>query len=293
MLSAGVAQLSGKDGKAIRGHVEKLAALLQAPATGGSDDAARAAAAAELEQLVAVLARAGASLGRRLGGLDVGRLADGLRGFAEWLRAPTAEGQARVEGLIAELGGAPVPLDELRVDGTVEAIATAAARRRGLAGAEARRAVERMKREMAALVAQLEARARDDAARIRTATDFGALVDRVLQLDSPLAAELARARERIEAAFRRVDLAHMAEGLRELAEWLSTPADDAAAHVAALEARFAEVLGPPTLGDPTAGEAERRAEWEREVRAAVERIFNGPAPAPADGPAKGPGGEPS
>lgn len=269
-LQAGVAQLGGREGKVIRAHVEKLAALIEAP---DPDGAGRAAAAAELEQLVAVLAKAGGKLGGKLGGLDVGRLADGLRVFAGWLRAPSAEGQAQVEQLVAELAGAPVPLHELRLDGTIEPIAIAAARRRGLAGAEARRAVERMKREMATLVARLEARARDDAARLRTATDFGKLIDRVIGLGTPLGAELARARERIEQAFRRVDLAHMAEGLRELAEWLATPADDDAAHVAALEARLAEVLGPPTLGDPTAGEAERRAEWEREIKAATERIF--------------------
>ena len=270
MLTSGTAQLTGRDGKAIRGHVEKLAALLSAPDRGG---ATRAAAAAELEQLVAVLGKASARLGHRLGGLDVGRLADGLRVFAGWLRAPSAEGQAQVERLVADLQGPPVPLDELRIDGTVEAIAIGAARRRGLQGAEARHAVERMKREMAALTQQLEVRARDDAARIRAATELGKLIDRVVQLGSPLSAELARARAELEQAFRRVDLAHMAEGLREFAEWLATPADDDAAHVAALGARFAEVLGPPTAGDPMAGEAERRADWEREIRAATERIF--------------------
>jgi hypothetical protein len=269
-LTAGAAQLTGRDGKAIRAHLERLAALLQAPDAG---DATRGAAAAELEQLIAVLAKAGARLGPRLGNIDVRRLADGLRVFAEWLRAPSPEGQARVEGLVAELQGAPVPLDQLRLGGTIEPLAIEAARRRGLQGAEARHAVERMKREMAGLVSQLEARARDDAGRMRAATEFGKLIDRVLQLDSPLAAELARARGAIEHAFRRVDLAHMAEGLREFAEWLSTPADDAAAHVAALEAKLAEVLGPPTAGDPTAGEAERRAEWEREIKAATDRIF--------------------
>jgi hypothetical protein len=269
-LTAGTAQLTGRDGKAIREHVEKLAALLQAP---DPDGAARAAAAVELEQLVAVLAKAGAKLGQRLGNLDLGRLADGLRVFADWLRAPTAEGQAQVERLVADLQGAPVPLHELRLDGTIEPLAIEAARRRGLQGAEARHAVERMKREMAGLVQQLEARARDDAARLRTATEFGVLIDRIVQLDSPLAPELARARASIEHAYRRVDLAHMAEGLRELAEWLATPADDAAAHVAALQARLTEVLGPPTAGDPTASEAERRADWEREIRAATERIF--------------------
>ncbi|HWU88164.1 MAG TPA: hypothetical protein VN253_12845, partial [Kofleriaceae bacterium] len=215
-LAAGSVQLAGKDGKAIRRHVERLAELLQAP---DADGATREAAAAELEQLVAVLARAGAALRAPLGGIEVGRIADGLRLFADWLRAPTEAGQAKVEQMVAELGGGPVPLDELRLGGTVEPLAIEAARRQGLEGAEARRAVERMKREMAALVQRLEARARDDAARARSATDFSSLIDRIVQLGPPLGEALAHARGPIEHAFCRVDLAHMAEGLRELAEW--------------------------------------------------------------------------
>src|SRR5262249_4865099 len=95
--------------------------------------------------------------------IDLGQLADGLRTFVEFLRAPTAANQAQVEQMVATLEGTavprPVPLDQLNIDTTVEQLAIESARRHGLQGAEARHAVARMKREMQTLVRQLELRA--------------------------------------------------------------------------------------------------------------------------------------
>jgi hypothetical protein len=67
----------------------------------------------------------------------------------------------------------------------------------------------------------------------------------------------------------------MAEGLRVFGAWLSTPAGDVAAHVATFRVELARVLGPPSLGDPGRTEAERRADFERDIRAAVDEIFRG------------------
>ncbi|HEX2687111.1 MAG TPA: hypothetical protein VHN14_10860, partial [Kofleriaceae bacterium] len=183
----------------------------------------------------------------------------------------------------------PVPLDELRIDGTVEELAIESARRHGLAGAEARRAVERMRREMATLVRQLEQRAQEEASRARTAADMERLIEAVVQTGSPLGQGLAAERAPIVQAFRSVDLAHMAEGLRVFGLWLSTPTDDVAAHVAELGARLAEALGPPTAGDPARSEAERRADFEREIQVAVDQIFRGAGPGTGHGPGGGAG----
>lgn len=281
MLAALPAQLTGREGKAIRDHVERLAQILGAE---GPDAELRGRAAAELDQLVtAVTQLAGrARPGKRSpaqAGLDLGQLAEGLRTFAEFLRAPTGKTQAQVEEMVATLGGTalprPVPLDELKIDGTVEELAIESARRHGLQGAEARRAVERMKREMATLVRELELRAQQEASRARTAADMERLLGAVVQTGTALAQALAAERAPILDAFRRVDLAHMAEGLRVFGEWLSTPADDAAAHIAVLRARLAEALGPPTTGDPARSEAEHRADYEREIQVAVDQIFRG------------------
>jgi hypothetical protein len=280
-LAALPAQLTGKEGKAIREHVEKLAQILGAQ---GPEAELRGRAAAELEQLVAAITRLvdrGARAGKRpqAGGLDLGELAGGLRTFAAFLRAPTEANQAEALRLVATLHGTaaprPVPLDELDISGTVEELAIESARRHGLQGAEARRAAERMKREMTALVRQLELRAQQEASRARTAADMERLLGQVVQTGTPLAQALAHERASIIAAFRRVDLAHMAEGLRVFGEWLSTPADDGAAHVAVLRAQLAETLGPPTAGDPARSEDERRADFEREIKVAVDEIFRG------------------
>jgi uncharacterized membrane protein YgcG len=132
-----------------------------------------------------------------------------------------------------------------------------------------------MKREMSTLVRQLELRAQQEASRARTAADMERLLGSVVQTGTLLGQALDPERAAILDAFRRVDLVHMAEGLRVLGEWLSTPAPDAAAHVAVLKARLAETLGPPTTGDPGRSEAERRADFEREIKVAVDEIFRG------------------
>lgn len=282
MLAALPAQLTGREGQAIREHALRLAQILGAQ---GPDAELRGRAAAELDQLITAVTQLAGRVkpGKRspaqAGGLDLGQLAEGLRAFAEFLRAPTGQSQAEVERMVATLGGTamprPVPLDELNIDGTVEELAIESARRHGLEGVEARRAVERMKREMATLVRELELRAQQEASRAQTAADMEQLLGAVVQTGTALAQALAPERAPILDAFRRVDLAHMADGLRVFGEWLSTPADDPAAHVAVFRARLAEVLGPPTTGDPGRSEAERRADFEREIQVAVDQIFRG------------------
>lgn len=280
------AKLAGREGNAIREHVQRLASIL---ATQGPDAELRARAAAELEQLVGAVAQLAAiksgPIAQAIRGMDLGQLAEGLRGFAAFLRAPTGENQAEAEALVARLQGPPpprpVPLDELRIDPTVEELAIESARRHGLEGAEARRAVGRMKQQMSALVQQLERRAMLEASRARTANELERLVDALVGTDSELGHAIARERAPIVQAFRTVDLLHMAEGLRVFADWLSTPADDAAAHVAVLRAQLAEALGPPTTGDPARSEAERRADFEREIAAEVDQIFRSTRPLPS------------
>jgi hypothetical protein len=291
MLAALPAQVTGREGKAIRDHVARLGEILGAD---GPEPELRARAAAELEQLVTAITRLAGRTppGKRApgpaGGLDLAQLAGGLRTFAEFLRAPTGANQAEVEHMVASLQGSavprPVPLDQLDIRGTVEELAVESARRHGLAGVEARRAVERMKREMTTLVRQLELRAQQEASRARTAADMERLLGNVVQTGTALGQALAPECAPILEAFRRVDLLHMAEGLRVFGEWLSTPATDPAAHVAVLRARLTEALGPPTTGDPARSEAERRADFEREIQVAVDQIFRssgrGPEPAP-------------
>lgn len=287
-LAALPAHLTGRDGPEIRERVARLAEILR---TGGPDAELRARAAEELDPLIAATLRltAGAQRGKAAapaaGEIDLAELAGGLRRFVEFLRAPTDANQAEVEAMVTALRGpplpppAPVPLDQLNVDGTVDELAIESARRRGLKGAEARRAIERMKREMAGLMTQLELRAQQEASRATTAAEMERLFDAVIQTGTPLGRALAPERAAVIAAFRSVDLAHMAEGLRTFGEWLSTPAADPAAHVAELRARFAGALGPPTAGDPARSEDERRADFEREIRDAVARIFGGAGPA--------------
>jgi hypothetical protein len=275
-------KLASRDGNALRESVQQLATALKHSA---ANPQLRARAASELEKLVDAIAQLGAaqreSNAQAQRGMDLGRVAAGLRTFAEYLRAPTSANRAPVDQLVAHLQRAAVPsaaTEPARIDGTIEELAAESARRLGFEGDEQRQAVERMKAEMSALVQQLERRAQHDASRARTAAEFERLLDAVVRSGTPLGEAAAVERAAIVDAFRRVDLVHMAEGLRVFAEWLSAPADDAAAHVAALRAQLTEALGPPTDADPARSETERRADVEREIRTAVERIFGGAKP---------------
>jgi hypothetical protein len=281
-LAALPAQLTGREGQAIRARVERLAEILGAQ---GPDAELRSRAARELEQLIVEVGQLAAGpkgkkrAAQAPGAIDLGQLADGLRTFVEFLRAPTTTNRAQVEQLVANLEGTalprPVPLDQLNISSTVEELAIESARRHGLHGAEARHAVARMTREMQTLVRQLELRAHQEASRATTAAEMERLFDAVVNTGTPLGQTLAPERAAIIAAYRSVDLAHMAEGLRAFGEWLSKPARDPVAHVAELKTRFAEALGPATAGDPARSEAERRADFEREIQVAVDQIFRG------------------
>jgi hypothetical protein len=281
-VSALSGKLAGREGNRIREALQGLAAVLGET---GPEPELRERTAVELERLIEAIVRLtgmGGPTAKAVRGFNLRKLADGLRTFLDYLRAPTAENQAQVEQMVARMQGSPtmqpVPLDELRIDHRVASLAIQSAMRRGLEGDEARRAVERMKREMAQLVTRLEGRAREEAERARSASEIERMLDQLIQSGSKLGQAIAPERAAIAQAFRRVPLPRMSDGMRAFAVWISTPAADPAAHVAALRDKLAEVLGPPTAGDPLASEAERRADFEREIAVAVEQIFGGAGP---------------
>jgi hypothetical protein len=274
-------KLAGRDGNALRESVQQLAtALTQAAAS----PQLRTRVAGELDKLVASISQLGTAPGsgaQTARGMDLARVAAGLRTFADHLRSPSHATRAQVDQLVSHLRRAaslqPAAVAP-QLDGTIEAIATEAARRNGYEGDALPGAVARMKQEMSSLVQQLERRAQQEASRARTASEFERLFDAVVATGNPLGEAAALERAPILQAFRSVDLVHMAEGLRVFAEWLATPSDDPTAHVADLRSRLADALGPPTDRDPSRSDAERRAEVERDIRAAVERTFGPKAP---------------
>jgi hypothetical protein len=279
-------KLAGHEGTAIREHLRQLAAVLatQGSVPPASDIVLRTRAAAVLEHLIAsVVPLGGLAPLRSLRGVNLGELVDGLRGFIGLLRAPAGERQVHVEQLIADLQASrvlrPVPIHSLEIDDAAEALAAESARRHGLEGAAMRSAVGRMKREMSTLVRQLELRARAESQRAQTASEMERLLDTLIGSGSALSKAVAPERAALVQAFRTVDLAHMAAGLRVLGHWFSTPAGGPDAHFAGLRAQFAEAVGPPTTGDPARSEVERRADFDRHIRAAVDEIFRSTNPA--------------
>jgi hypothetical protein len=293
-LDAMTSRLVGPDGDEIRACVHRLVAIAGAAevavTVAAIDDAAlKARAGAELEHLVAAIGRltglagAGTEAGNdALRGIDVASVLDQMRAFAAYLRAPTGETRAKIRQLAAGLPGSGVAPRSPR-EAWIESLAMDAARSRGLAGDELYEVVERAARALALPVRELELAAQQDAARAQTAARLAPLLDAVIASGSAVGPALAEQRSEIAHAFLRVDLAHIATGLRALSAWLATSAPDPVAHVALLRDQLAAALGPPTLFEPAAGDTDRRARLDRAVAAAIDRAVRERAAAPRSG----------
>lgn len=102
---------------ALTALVGRVAQLLR----GGDDPASRAAAATSVDELRAVMTQAGQH-GAAPGsgsGIDLAQIGGALAVFADWLRAPTSDGEARAERAMSELQaqlGPLVGLDPARED---------------------------------------------------------------------------------------------------------------------------------------------------------------------------------
>jgi hypothetical protein len=89
---------------ALTALVGRVAQILQ----GGDAPASRTAAAASVDALRSVLAQT-APQGAALG-IDLAQIGDALAVFAEWLRAPTPDGEARAERAMSELSARLGPM---------------------------------------------------------------------------------------------------------------------------------------------------------------------------------------
>ena len=103
----------GPEVRALAALVARVAQTLSAGGR-GDDAAARTQAAAEVEQLQAIVAATapphapGSPAG--LGGVDLAQIGDALRVFTAWLRAPSAANEAEARRAMAELQAALGPL---------------------------------------------------------------------------------------------------------------------------------------------------------------------------------------
>jgi hypothetical protein len=92
--------------------VGRIAQILEA----GDDPAARSSAAATVEELRTLAAQRGSGGAH---GVDLAQLGEALAAFAEWLRAPTPEREARAERAMSDLQavlGRGLGWDPARVD---------------------------------------------------------------------------------------------------------------------------------------------------------------------------------
>src|SRR5262249_18389518 len=86
----------------VRALAELIARVAELLHAGGDDAAARAQAAADVEQMQAVVAQVQGTPGNLAGG-GIAQIAGALRVFAEWLRTPTSANEAKAERAMSEL----------------------------------------------------------------------------------------------------------------------------------------------------------------------------------------------
>jgi uncharacterized protein YoxC len=134
LLATAAGQLQGLEGANLQKHVADLSAQVQTLAQNVEqkvhEEEVRKAAAAEAEQLIDTVVRAGTAAGQALEAsrapllnalrsMDLQKLADAMRLIAEFIANPTAENEAQAKQLVAKLQatvGPLVGLDPARED---------------------------------------------------------------------------------------------------------------------------------------------------------------------------------
>ena len=125
VLANASGQLQGLKGAELKRHVAELVAQVQAVASSVQADLqaeeSRKAAAAEVGRLIDVLARTSGmggaamaahrdTIAKAFAGVDIEKMAQGLRLFADWLQHPTQVNEAEVKQLIEKLQATMGPM---------------------------------------------------------------------------------------------------------------------------------------------------------------------------------------
>ena len=111
-------QLQGKQGAELRKHVGEIKTQVESVVAGVQrdvdDQEMRKAVAAEVEKLIDTVSRTGTAVGQAVGnqreaitavfrGVELDKMADGLRLFADYLQDPSEERASKLQALIAQL----------------------------------------------------------------------------------------------------------------------------------------------------------------------------------------------
>lgn len=111
-------ELQGKNGQDLKKHVTtvkmQVETLVQRMEINEEEHLAKKAIAGEVEKLLDSVVRTGSIVGQAVDkqrqpiatafrGVDLNRMADGLRVFADWLQNPTDAGKVKVEKLVEDL----------------------------------------------------------------------------------------------------------------------------------------------------------------------------------------------
>ena len=167
---------------------------------------------------------------------------------------------------------------EQNLDELMEALATVSAKLQGKQGGEIDAHVRHVKDSVKQLVQTVQLQEQDAAARKQAAAQVEELLDAVTKLQNPAGQAVAGSREPIAQAFRGVDLARMADGMRVFAEWLAHPNTQNKAQAEQLIAQLQHVMGPMVGHDPEREEAERKAQIKADVQKSLDEIFRGKKP---------------
>jgi len=118
VLATAAGQLEGLKGAELKKHVTELTHRVQQLAQSVEErvvvDEQRRAVAAEVERLIDVFVRTGTTAGNLIDknreaiakafrGVDLDRVAEGLRLFADWMQNPTSQSETQVKQLVEQL----------------------------------------------------------------------------------------------------------------------------------------------------------------------------------------------
>jgi outer membrane murein-binding lipoprotein Lpp len=159
------------------------------------------------------------------------------------------------------------------VEFLVELLATAAGQLQGLKGTDLQKHVADLSAQVQTLAHNVEHKVHEEEARKVAAAEAEQLIDTVVRTGTAAGQALEASRAPILNALRSMDLQKLADAMRLIASFISSPTADNEAQAKQLVEKLQATLGPMVGFDPAREDEQRRAQIKADVRKSLDEIF--------------------
>lgn len=157
----------------------------------------------------------------------------------------------------------------------LEVLATAGGKMKGLEGAALKKHVSGAITEAQRVVADVARKNTEEEQRKAAATEIETVIDTLIRTGTPIAQALQKQRDPIVNAFKVADLQHLAAGMQQLVQWMTTPSAANDTLAKALMEELEKTLGPVFGVNPAAAEQVRVEQMKKDVQKSLDDAFRG------------------